>query len=93
MFVVTFELHGKPETRVEITQSLQGLAEKIIKLDGCVNASIYLHIDNENHFFFVEEWDKQRNLDDHLKSSLFAALLGIKGLLVKAPEIKFLIES
>ena len=93
MFIVTFELQGKPETRTEITQSLQGIAEKITKLEGCINTSIYQTIDDENIFFFIEEWRKQRNLDDHIKSSLFAALLGIKGLLVKAPKIKFLIES
>jgi hypothetical protein len=32
-------------------------------------------------------------LDDHMKSSLFAALLGFKGLLTKEPEIKFMNED
>ena len=41
-------------------------------------------------FFLGEEWHKQRQLDDHMKSSLFAALLGFKGLLAKEPEIKFM---
>jgi quinol monooxygenase YgiN len=47
----------------------------------------------QKHFFLVEEWQKQRQLADHMKSSLFAALLGIKGLLVKEPEIKFMNED
>ena len=93
VFIVTFELQGKPETRTEIIQSLQGIAEKITRLEGCLNTGIYQSINDENIFFFIEEWQKQRNLDDHLKSSLFAALLGIKGLLVKAPKIKFMSES
>ena len=49
--------------------------------------------DDENIFFLVEEWQQQRHLDDHMKSSLFAALLGIKGLLTKEPEIKFMAEN
>ena len=93
MFLVTFEMQGKPETRLEIIKSLQGIAENITKLDGCVNASIYQHVDNEHLFFFVEEWGKQRSLDDHLKSSLFQALLGIDELLINKPEIMFMKED
>jgi quinol monooxygenase YgiN len=58
-----------------------------------MDAQVYQHINDENNLFFVEEWEKQRNLDDHMKSSLFAALLGIKGRLVKPPEIKFMVEN
>ena len=93
MFVVTFKLHGKPENLLEISQSLEGIAEKVKKLEGCVDTRIYQDTSDERIFYFVEEWQKQRQLDDHMKSSLFGALLGIKGLLVKEPEIKFMNES
>ena len=93
MFVVTFKLHGKPEHFLEISQSLEGIAEKVKKLEGCVDTRIYQDTSDESIFYFVEEWQKQRQLDDHMKSSLFAALLGIKGLLVKEPEIKFMSEE
>jgi len=36
---------------------------------------------------------KQLQLDDHMKSSLFGVLLGTKGLLIKDPEIKFMNED
>jgi len=93
MFVVTFKLYGKPENLLEISQSLEGIAAKVKKLEGCIDTRIYLDTKDESIFYFVEEWQKQRHLDDHMKSSLFAALLGIKGLLVKEPEIKFMNES
>ena len=93
MFVVTFKLHGKPENLLEISQSLEGIAEKVKKLEGCLDTRIYQDTSDESVFYFVEEWQKQRQLDDHMKSSLFAALLGIKGLLVKEPEIKFMSEE
>ena len=93
MFVVTFKLQGKPETRLEISQSLQGIADKVKKVEGCKDTRIYLDIEDENIFFLVEEWQQQRHLDDHMKSSLFAALLGIKGLLARSPEVKFMVEN
>jgi quinol monooxygenase YgiN len=93
MHVVTFKLQGKPRNLLEINQSLKEIAAKVKKLDGCVNTMIYRDDDDENIFFLVEEWEKQRQLDDHMKSNLFAALLGIKGLLVKEPEIKFMAEG
>jgi quinol monooxygenase YgiN len=93
MFVVTFKLHGKPGNQVEINQSLKGIAVKVKKLDGCKDTKVYQDVDDENIFFLVEEWQKQRLLNDHMKSSLFGALLGIKGLLIKEPEIKFMNEN
>jgi quinol monooxygenase YgiN len=93
MFVVTFKLHGKPGNQVEINQSLKGIAVKVKKLDGCKDTKVYQDVDDENIFFLVEEWQKQRLLDDHMKSSLFGALLGIKGLLIKEPEIMFMSED
>ena len=90
MIVVTFKLYGKPGNQVEINQSLKGIAAKVKKLDGCKDTKVYQDVDDENIFFLVEEWQKQRLLDDHMKSSLFGALLGIKGLLIKEPEIKFM---
>ena len=93
MIVVTFKLYGKPGNQVEINQSLKGLAAKVKKLDGCKDTKVYQDVDDENIFFLVEEWQKQRLLDDHMKSSLFGALLGFKGLLIKEPEIKFMNED
>ena len=93
MFVVTFLLHGKAENHHEINQSLEEIVEKVKKLEGCVNAMLYKDPNDGNNFFLVEEWRKQRYLDDHMKSSLFAALLGIRMLLTKEPEIKFMNEA
>ena len=63
------------------------------RIEGCVDTRIYQDTDDENIFFLVEEWQQQRHLDNHIKTKLFAALLGIKVLLVKKPEIKFMSEE
>jgi quinol monooxygenase YgiN len=93
MFVATFKMQGKPSCRTETSQSLSGIADKVRVLEDCMDAAVYQDINNENIFFLVEEWQHQRKWDDHTKSSLFAALLGINGLLVKPMEIKFMVEN
>ena len=74
-------------------QPLKGIAAKVKKLDGCKSTKVYQDVDDKSIFSLVEEWQKQRHLDDHMKSSLFAALLGIEGLLVKKPEVMFMNED
>lgn len=93
MFIVTLRFQSKPKHSVEIIQTLQGIADKVKKIDGCENVHIYREIQDVNIFFLVEEWQKQRSLEEHVKSDLFAALVGTKGLLVKSPEIKFMVEN
>jgi len=92
MYVATFKLQCKPEKQHEINQTLEEIVDRVKKLEGCKNTKIYKDKNDENIFFLVEEWQNQRHLDDHMKSNLFAALLGIKGLLTKEPEIMFMDE-
>ena len=90
MVIVTFKLHGKPGKQLEIRQSLQGISAKVKILDGCEDTKVYQDMDDDNIFFLVEEWQQQRYLDDHMKTNLFKALLGIRELLTKEPKIMLL---
>ena len=92
MFFVTFRFQSRPKHSVEIIQTLQGIADKVKKIERCASVCVYRDIQEENIFFLVEEWQKQRSMEEHAKSDLFAALIGTKGLLVKSPEIKVMVE-
>lgn len=92
MTIVTFRLCGKPETSLEIYQSLKGIAAKVHKADGCCYVHVYRNTDDENTFFVVEKWKHQRKLDDHMKTSLFQALRGLRNLLKNDIEVTFLNE-
>ena len=93
MCIVTFKLRGKPENRLEITQSLKGIADEVKEDKGCIDTILCQDINDENTFLLIEEWQKKRRFEDHMKSRLYAALLGINGLLVKPPEIKIMVEN
>ena len=67
MVVVTFKLYGKPGNQLEIIQSLQGISDKVKKLDGCKENKVYQNMDDDNIYFMVEEWQQQRHLDNHFQ--------------------------
>ena len=93
MYMLAFKVHGKPDMATEIRQSLKGITEKVKKLEGCIDALVYSEISDENIFFLTQECQKRQALEDHLNSSLFAALLGISSLLEKPPEIRRYIDD
>jgi quinol monooxygenase YgiN len=93
MFIVTLRFQSKPKHSVEIIQTLQGIAKKVQEIEGCKNVYVYKDAHDGNIFLLVEEWHKQRGMEEHTKSDLFAALVGTKGLLYQSPEIKFMVEN
>ena len=93
MVTITFKFCGKPANLVEIKQSLQGIKDKVIKIDGCLAAQIYQNIDDKREFLFTQEWEKQKVLDDHKQTKLFAALLGTEGLMEKEVKIGYMVRK
>ena len=93
MFISSIKMKGRSDKRKEIIQTLDGISDQVRQKKGCLNAKSYQAIDNEDIFYLVEEWKTQQDMDEYMNSKLFAALLGIKTILVEKPEIKILIED
>ena len=60
MFIVTFRFQSRPKHSVEIIQTLQGIADKVKKIEGCTSVRVYKDIQEENIFPLVEEWQFNR---------------------------------
>jgi quinol monooxygenase YgiN len=43
-----------------------------------------------NTYYHVQEWRSRRELDAHLNSPLFSALLGLKTILTESPQVDLL---
>jgi quinol monooxygenase YgiN len=63
------------------------MTDEIRKEEGCKSCNFFQNVDNENIFSLAEEWNTREELDIHLKSDIFSALIGTKSLLVKPPDI------
>lgn len=88
MIIATVKLKGREDKRLEIMQTLQGIAGQVRQCKGCVGVSCYQDLDDRNVFYTMQEWQTRQDLDDHLNSKLFAALLGIKSILAEPPQIE-----
>jgi quinol monooxygenase YgiN len=63
------------------------MTDEIRKEEGCKSCNFFQNVDNENIFSLVEEWNTREELDIHLKSDIFSALIGTKSLLAKPVDI------
>ena len=77
----------RPEKRKELSQTLLSIVEQVKKASGCMHAGFYQNVDNETDFLVVEAWASQKESDDHLRSEIFAVLLGAGTLMRRPPEI------
>jgi quinol monooxygenase YgiN len=90
MIIATVKLKGRGEKRREIIQTISGLGDQVRKIKGCSDVNSYQDINDQDVFYHVEKWQTQKDLDEYLSSKLFAALLGIRTILVEKPTVEFM---
>jgi len=77
-----------PEKQLEVMQTLLSMIEPTGKEAGCLSYSVFCDIEDKNRFSLLEEWESRENLDHHIMSHRFGALLGTKTLLCEPPKIQ-----
>lgn len=87
MIEATIKMNVIPEKRSEFLQTLRLMTKQILKEKGCMSCYFYQDVENENIFSLIGSWKTQEELDSHLKSDIFGALIGTKSLLLNHPEI------
>ncbi|MHB8808424.1 MAG: putative quinol monooxygenase [Desulfobulbaceae bacterium] len=88
MIIARVKLKGREGKRLEIMQTLQGITDQVRQCKGCVGVNCSQDLNDQNIFYTMQEWRTRQELDDHLNSKLFAALLGIQSILAEPPQIE-----
>lgn len=88
MMIVRMILTAHPEKHLEVLQTLLSLMEPVRKEPGCRSCCAFCDIDNKNRFTLLEEWETQKDMDNHIQSHQFGVLLGTKTLLSEPPRIR-----
>ena len=88
MIIVTMEMAALPEKQKELLQTLEAISASTRKLKGCMDSKVFQDMEDENALSLVEKWGTQEDLDNHLRSDEFSALLGTDNLLSKPFEFK-----
>lgn len=92
MIVTTIKLHGLPQKRREIIQTIKGLAHQMAKDDGCNNSDFYQDLNDKDIFYLTQEWQTANDLEKYKKSKSLAVLFGLEALLVESLEIKHAVK-
>ena len=81
MIFVRITMHVLPDKQLEVTQTLLSMIEPTGKEAGCLSYSVFCDIEDKNVFNLLEAWQSREDLDNHIRSERFRALLGAKSLL------------
>jgi len=81
MIFVKIIMNVLPEKQLEVTQTLLSMIEPTGKEMGCLSYAVSCNIEDKNVFNLLEEWQSREDLDNHLRSERFRALLGTRSLL------------
>jgi quinol monooxygenase YgiN len=73
----------------EFLQAIRSLQEKLKQETGFHKCTIYQDLSDENTFNIIEEWNTQDALDNHLKSDVFRALIGVLKILSVESEVRY----
>ena len=88
MIIVRIAMNALPEKQKEVMQTLLSMAESTVKEKGCLSHQALRDIEEENVFSLIDEWETREDLDQHLRSAKFGAMLGTKSLLCEPPKIQ-----
>ena len=88
MMVLRVTLNVLPEKQLEVMQTLLSMIEPSGKEGGCLSYAIFCDIEDKNRFSMLGEWETREDMDHHLKSHRFGALLGTKSLLDSPMQIQ-----
>ncbi|MCI0663504.1 MAG: antibiotic biosynthesis monooxygenase [Acidobacteria bacterium] len=93
MIVVILRVLVPPENRRELLQTIRSLHSQISSQSGCLASHYYLEVENEAAVCLIEEWESQIDLDNHMRSNVFAVLIGAISLLSSPAEMEFKVLS
>ena len=87
MIIVRITMKALMEKRTEMMQTLLSMIEPAGKEKGCLSYDVFCDLEDNQVFSLIEEWESREDLDRHIRSERFSALLGTKSLLAKPLEI------
>lgn len=93
MITVTISMDVPPEKSREFLQTILLIIKSMRKEKGCLECHFYHDMEDEHKFRLVGTWEKQEDMDNHLRSDAFSVLLGSMNLLQESPDIRFHVVS
>jgi quinol monooxygenase YgiN len=88
VIIVGIKMKVLIEKRTEVMQTLLSMIEPTENERGCLSCHVFRHIEDNNVFSLIEEWESRADLNHHIRSDRFSVLLGTKSLLCEPQQIE-----
>ena len=89
MILVHMRITASTRQRRDILKTLRALAASTASRRGCAGVRILQEVDNHNAFLWVEQWDSDTDLERHIRSNEYRALLAVIDMSMRQPDIRF----
>jgi quinol monooxygenase YgiN len=89
MIIVSFRILVPPEHHRELSQTIRSLLGQISSQTGCLGTHFYHEDGDDSAVCLIEEWETRADLNNHMRSEIFAVLYGAFNLLRGQSELDF----
>jgi quinol monooxygenase YgiN len=89
MVISLIEMVPGLDTRQAMVEILHFVESRLVHNPGCVSCRIYEGLDENHTILYVEQWESEQALYDHIRSSLYLPVLNAIDLARSEPKIRF----
>lgn len=86
MIKVVAKSYAKGDTLDKILELAKEMVEKTVKEEGCIKYELFQDVKDPNALIFIEEWENEQALDDHMASEHFKRLIPQMNALRESPS-------
>ncbi len=87
--LVTLKMIVQPERRRDLLETMRGMLEPARVERGCLSYHLYQDVEDRNTLVLVEEWETQKDMENHIRTDNQRRLLVLMDLLREQPELRF----
>jgi quinol monooxygenase YgiN len=85
---INMRIVAPPDRRAEIIQVFRSLMGPLEANPACTECRLYQQHEKENSLAFVEEWRSREDLERHMQTDDYRALLSLLDLSLEPPEVR-----
>jgi len=85
----TLKMVVQPERRRDLLKAIRGMLEPARVERGCLSYRLYEDVEDRNTLVLVEEWETQKDLENHIHTENHRRLFALMDLLSEQPELRF----
>ena len=86
--ILSISVNAYSNKRNELLSVFQMINKQTLQKKGCLGCRLSQDIDDENLIYLEETWEHRSQLDEHLRSDIFSALIGSVEFLGENHEIR-----